>query len=76
MKREEVELQSDRAILVDLLVGQAVLEERTAGWEEKIESMALKAERNESDIAWIKRLGVASIALVGGALGVLRWIGM
>jgi hypothetical protein len=71
MERKDAELKSDRELLVDLRVGQAVLEERTEG----LPTLTRKVDENAKDISWIKKVGLAMISIVGIVIALLRWVG-
>lgn len=71
MKREDVESQSDREILVDLRVSMAVIEDRTVDLPE----IRQKVFKNEQDLNWMKRLGILFVSLVGIGVGAAKWLG-
>lgn len=71
MKREEVEAQSDREILVELRIGMAVIEDRTVDLPE----IRQKVLRNERDLNWMKRLGILFVSLVGIGVSAAKWLG-
>jgi len=76
MERKEAEAKDDREILVDLLVGQAVLQERTENMgkmETDIADLKVKTETNGKDIGWIKKIGGGLFAIGVAGVGALKW---